>query len=152
MSRSSRVLALASRDYAHEWQMSGCFILALAAVLGPMLVLFGLKFGIIGNMLDDLIEDPRNREIRPIGSGRFERDWFAQLRQRNDVAFVVPRTRSIAATIELGSDAATRIIPVEVIPSGDDDPLLPPGIEAPVGLHRIVLSKSAAEKLEGGCR
>ena len=41
--RLFKTLRLASRDYTHEWQMSGCFVLALAAVLGPMLVLFGLK-------------------------------------------------------------------------------------------------------------
>ena len=36
--RLTKVLRLATRDYGHEWQMSGCFVLALAAVLGPMLV------------------------------------------------------------------------------------------------------------------
>ena len=60
-----KVFRLATRDYFHEWQMSGCFVLALAAVLGPMLVLFGLKFGIVGAMVDQLIEDPHNREIHP---------------------------------------------------------------------------------------
>ncbi|MGB5468412.1 MAG: peptide ABC transporter permease, partial [Sedimenticolaceae bacterium] len=70
--RLFKTLRLASRDYAHEWQMSGCFVLALAAVLGPMLVLFGLKFGVVGGMLDQLIENPENREIRPVSSGRFD--------------------------------------------------------------------------------
>ncbi|HYQ70742.1 MAG TPA: peptide ABC transporter permease, partial [Gammaproteobacteria bacterium] len=61
-----RVLGLASRDYLHEWQMSVCFMLGLAAVLGPMMVLFGLKSGIVGAMMQGLIEDPGNREIRPV--------------------------------------------------------------------------------------
>ncbi len=54
----SKVFRLSSRDYVHEWLMSGCFVLALATVLGPMMVLFGLKFGIVGAMVDQLIENP----------------------------------------------------------------------------------------------
>jgi len=95
--KSFKTFRLATRDYLHEWQVSGCFVLALAAVLGPMLVLFGLKFGIVGGMLDQLIEDPRNREIRPVGSGRYSPAWVDEMWKRDDVAFVVPRTRSIAA-------------------------------------------------------
>ena len=142
-----KTFALASRDYLHEWQMSVCFILGLAAVLGPMMVLFGLKFGIVGAMMQGLIEDPGNREIRPVGSGRYDDAWLDNVRGRPDVAFLVPRTRSIAATIELSSEQSSRIVSVELIASGDGDPLLAPGEPLPAGLSRVVLSRSAADKL-----
>ena len=142
-----RILGLASRDYLHEWQMSVCFVLGLAAVLGPMMVLFGLKFGIVGAMMDQLIEDPGNREIRPVGSGRYEREWLDSIRGRPDVAFLVPRTRSIAATIELSSESASRIVPVELIASGSGDPLLAPDGPMPEVLDQVVLSRSSADKL-----
>jgi putative ABC transport system permease protein len=142
-----RILGLASRDYLHEWQMSVCFVLGLAAVLGPMMVLFGLKFGIVGAMMDQLIEDPGNREIRPVGSGRYEREWLESIRGRPDVAFLVPRTRSIAATIELSSESASRIVPVELIASGSGDPLLAPDGPMPEVLDQVVLSRSSADKL-----
>jgi len=142
-----KILRLATRDYLHEWQMSMCFVLGLAAVLGPMLVLFGLKFGIVGSMMDELIEDPGNREIRPVGSGRYDRDWLESVRARPEVAFLVPRTRSIAATIDLASAHSSRILPVELVPSGAGDPLLAPDESLPEGLNRVVLSQSAAEKL-----
>jgi len=142
-----KVFGLATRDYLHEWQMSVCFILGLAAVLGPMMVLFGLKFGIVGAMMQGLIEDPGNREIRPVGSGRYDDAWLDNVRGRPDVAFLVPRTRSIAATIELSSGQSSRIVPVELIASGDGDPLLAPGEPLPAGLSRVVLSRSAADKL-----
>ncbi len=145
--RLIKSLRLASRDYAHEWQMSGCFVLALAAVLGPMLVLFGLKFGIVGGMLDQLVENPENREVRPVASGRFAPAWFGSMQRRSDVAFVVPRTRSIAATIELSSEQSTRIVRAELIPSGRGDPLLPADSALPDGMNRVVLSLTAAEKL-----
>ena len=144
----SKVFRLASRDYVHEWQMSGCFVLALAAVLGPMMVLFALKFGIVGAMVDQLIEDPHNREVRPVGSGRYDTAWLESVRARADVAFLVPRTRSIAATIELSSQRASRIVSVELIASDHGDPLLSPNGPLPEGTTRVVLSQSAAEKLD----
>jgi putative ABC transport system permease protein len=142
-----KVFGLATRDYLHEWQMSVCFILGLAAVLGPMMVLFGLKFGIVGAMMQGLIEDPGNREIRPVGSGRYDDAWLDNVRGRPDVAFLVPRTRSIAATIELSSGNSSRIVPVELIASGEGDPLLAPGEPLPSGLDRVVVSRSTADKL-----
>jgi len=145
--RLFKTLRLASRDYGHEWRMSSCFVLALAAVLGPMLVLFGLKFGIVGGMVEQLVQNPENREIRPMSSGRFDDSWFDRMRQRRDVAFLVPRTRSIAATIELDSDQSTRIVRAELIPSGPGDPLLPAEINLPDSIDRVVLSQVAAEKL-----
>ncbi len=146
--RLFKTLRLASRDYSHEWQMSSCFVLALAAVLGPMLVLFGLKFGIVGGMLDQLIENPENREVRPISSGHFDRDWFGNMRLRDEVAFLVPRTRSIAATIELNSEQANRIVRAELIPSGIGEPLLPADSPLPDGTSGVVLSQQAANKLQ----
>lgn len=146
--RLTKTLRLASRDYGHEWQMSGCFVLALAAVLGPMLVLFGLKFGIVGGMLDQLVENPENREVRPVSSGHFNLDWFGNMARRSDVAFIVPRTRSIAATIELNSEKSKRIVRAEMIPSGRGDPLLPADGAVADGLDKVILSQTAAERLQ----
>ena len=143
------VLWLSLKDYFHEWRMSFCFVLSLAAILAPMLVLFGLKFGIISSMAERLIQDPRNRELRPVGSGHFESDWFESLRSRRDVAFISPRTRSISATISLQNPSASRsqIVSVELIPTGAGDPLLEGNNEIPSKLSEIVLSDSAAQKL-----
>jgi putative ABC transport system permease protein len=143
---------LAFDDYRHEWVISGCAVLALSAVLIPLLVLFGLKYGIITNLLDPLIENPRYREIAPIGSGSYEPQWFDEMRAREDIAFVVPRTRSLAASIRvraLASDVG-RIIDVELIPSADGDPLLDDSTGAPAGFAEVVLSSTAAEKLSVG--
>tara|TARA_Y100001935_G_scaffold255360_2_gene267939 strand:+ start:17562 stop:18767 length:1206 start_codon:yes stop_codon:yes gene_type:complete len=146
--RLIKTFKLATSDYKHEWQMSSCFILALAAVLGPMLVLFGLKFGIVGGMLDQLIENPSNREIRPIGSGRYSAEWIESLRNKKEIAFIIPQTRSISATIQLKSKTSNKIISSEVIPSNINDPLLRDISLSPEGLSKVVLSESAAMKLK----
>jgi len=142
-----KAFRLATRDYLHEWQMSVCFVLGLAAVLGPLLVLFGLKFGLVGAMMDQLIEDAGNREIRPVGSGHYDRAWLESVRAQPEVAFLVPRTRSIAATIELASEHSSRIVPVELIASASGDPLLAPDAPLPEGLTHVVVSWRTAEKL-----
>ena len=146
--QSNLLLTLAFRDFFHERVMSGCFVLAVAAVLLPLLVLFGLKFGIISNLLEPLKENPRYRQITPVGSGHYERDWFEDMADRADVAFIVPRTRTISATMRLRSTArdSGRIVAVELIPSAEGDPVLD-GLEAPAGFDRVVLSPDAADKL-----
>lgn len=140
---------LAMRDYFHEWVMSGCYVLALAAVLLPLLVMFGLKTGIISNLLSPLKEDPRYRQIVPGSSGHYDTAWFEAMQQRPDVAFLIPRTRTIAATIRLRvpDSEVGRIIDVELIPSGPGDPALARDTAEPRGYGDVVLSADAAEKL-----
>ena len=147
--RARLVAGLAFDDYRHEWVLSSCSVLALAAVLIPLLVLFGLRYGIIANLLDPLVENPRYREISPVTSGHFTPQWFDTMRARGDVAFVVPRTRSLAATIKLrkpDSDVG-RIVDVELIPSAAGDPVLGPDLDAPEGFRTALLSWSLAERL-----
>lgn len=145
------VPGLAWRDFWHERIMSMCFVLALSAVLLPLLVLFGLKFGIVGNLLAPLKEDPRYRQILPVGSARYGPDWFEAMAARADVAFVVPRTRAIAATLRIRDPASDtgRIISVELVPSAAGDPALS-NSEKPTGYDRVVLSLDAADKLGAG--
>lgn len=141
------VVWLSFRDYLHEWRMSLCFILALASVLAPMLLLFGLKFGIVTGMMDRLVEDPRNREIRQVGTSRLDARWFEAMAKRPDVIFVVPRTRSLSATMQLQRGDGGSILTVEQIPSAAGDPLLNPNARPPQGITHVVLSEATAKKL-----
>lgn len=135
---------LAWHDYRSEGRLSACAVLALVAVLAPLLVLFGLKFGLISTLTERLERDPGIREVIPLGGGRFAAEHVAELRARDDVAFVIPRTRQIAATAELSS-ASGKVI-VEMIPTAPGDPLLP-GQSQQLPLDAVVLSQRAAEKL-----
>ena len=147
MAQIGNIIRLSFRDYSHEWRMSGCFILALASVLGPMMILFGLKFGIVSSMIDELVENPVNREIRPIGSGRYDEDWIEAWRRRGDVEFIVPRTRALAATIQLKSESAKRIVSTELLATAEGDPLLPGLAGVPGAYSELILSRAAASKL-----
>ncbi|NWE74163.1 ABC transporter permease [Pseudomonas yamanorum] len=138
--RIALVASLAWQDYRNDAWLSVCSVLALVAVIAPLLVLFGLKYGLVGSLTERLENDPATREIIPLGGGRFSSEFVQQLRQRGDVAFALPRTRQIAATAQLGA------VTVEMLPTADNDPLLA-GMPMPKGLDQIVLSHTAAEKL-----
>ncbi|MCB1735209.1 MAG: ABC transporter permease [Gammaproteobacteria bacterium] len=143
------VLALAFADYRHQWRVSVCFILALAAVLAPLLILFGLKFGIVSSMLDQLVLDPRNREIRTVGSGDYDSAWFARMRETDGVAFVMPRTRTLAASMKLSAAGGGNILDVELIPSGEGDPSLEGQSPPPNAIDEVVLAANTSRKLGG---
>jgi putative ABC transport system permease protein len=150
---------MAYKDYLHERLLSVCAILGLAAILCPLLVLYGVKYGIVHTLMERLSHDPRNLEISPITSGRFTADYFAQLAKHPDVAFVIPRTRSIAATMKIYWPSKGKLRSKEVLvslePSAPGDPLLErykaaippmPANPAAEDIH-ITLSATAAEKL-----
>ncbi len=143
------VVRLSLHDYLHERLLSACAILGLAAVLAPLLVLFGVKSGIISTMADRLIENPKNREIAPVGSGRFDDAWFQAVSELSAVAFVIPQTRSIAASMVLVNreGAEPRSVGVDLIPTGKGDPLLGKWAMVPDSNLAIVLSAPAARKL-----
>lgn len=148
MAQLSNIIRLSFRDYSHEWRMSGCFIFALSSVLAPMMILFGLKFGIVSSMVDSLVENPTNREIRPIGSGRYSEQWIEDFRNRKDIEFIIPKTRALAATIQLKSDTATRILSSELLATAEHDPLLAGMPMMPADYYQVILSHSAAKKLK----
>lgn len=143
------VLRLALCDYWHESLLSLCAIMGLAAVLAPLLLLFGVKHGIIESLTHRLLSDPRNLELVVMGSGRYDASWFATLGADPRVAFILPQTRSLAATMSLLTPGQTGgpAVTVDLIPTADGDPLLRRwGLPTP-GQGQVVLSWSAARKL-----
>jgi len=144
------IIRLSLRDYSHERLLSVCTILGLAAVLAPLLVLFGVKSGIINTMVDRLVQDPRNLEISPVGSGRYNQQWLSALAGRPGAAFVIPQTRSIAANMILyhKSDDKPLTLGVDLIPTDRGDPLIEKWGKVPTENNGVVLSASVARKLK----
>ncbi|RON08097.1 hypothetical protein BK659_16170 [Pseudomonas brassicacearum] len=142
--RGALMASLAWQDYRNNAWLSACSVLALVAVVAPLLVLFGLKFGLVSSLTERLENDPATREIIPLGGGRFSAVFIEQLSRRSDVAFALPRTRQIAATADLTADVST--VTVEMIPTAANDPLLG-SLPMPQGLDQVLLSQTAAEKL-----
>ncbi len=142
------VAGLAWADLKHEWILSLCLFMAVAAVVGPILLLFGLKNGTIETLRSRLLQDPRNREIRPMISRSFTPEWLNTLKDNPKVDFLIPTTRSISASVELKSN--TDKISLEAQPSAKGDPLLTENNAAPPLKNQCVLSAEAARKLKTG--
>jgi len=141
------VFGLARSDLLHEWILTTCLVMAIAAVLSPLLLLFGLKFGTIETLRHRLIMDPRNREIRPMVSKSFTRQWFDQMRQRHDVAFIVPTTRQISSTVDVQAHGRGPKKALDIIPTMDGDPLIRENGAPIPGEGQCVLSAAAAQEL-----
>ncbi|MGE0425965.1 MAG: FtsX-like permease family protein [Reyranellaceae bacterium] len=140
-----RIFGLALADAKHEWRSTLCLVLALAAVLAPLLILFGLRYGVIQTLADRMTRDPRNLEIVPIGAGRFDAAFFEKVAGWPDVAFLIPKTRSISATIDIFQDGGSPV-PAEMIPTKTGDPLLE-SHPIPASDRQVVLTADAARKI-----
>ncbi len=154
MSSLRLLLGLALADARHESLLTGCAILSLAAMLTPLLVLFGVRHGIVDTLQERLHSDPRTVELIPQGSRAYSPEWLKTLAERPETAFVVPQTRTIAAVIRLRpaeDKTQTRPIDASLIATAPGDPLLrrsnTPDLPADA-LDALVLSEPAAQKLQ----
>ena len=150
-----RMVSLALADARHESLLTACAVLSLAAMLTPLLVLFGVRHGIVNTLQERLRSDPRTVELIPQGSRAYAPEWFTELAARPESAFVLPQTRSIAAVIRLrpvqgALEGAGRSVDVSLIATAPGDPLLArSGTPTPAAddLAGLALSASAAQKL-----
>lgn len=140
-------IGLALRDLSHDRRTTLVLILTVAAIVAPLLLLFGLKNGVVATMIEELLKDPRTREVTVYGNTDLKRDWFARYAARPDLAFIVPRTRTINATLDLANAAGRLEAAVEVVPTAPGDPLLPPGLTAPATPGQVLLTTTLAAKL-----
>ena len=84
------IAGLAWQDYRREARLSACSVLALVAVIAPLLVLFGLKFGLVSSLTERLQRDPAVREIIALGGllDDNERRTIQKIPLLGDIPFV----------------------------------------------------------------
>lgn len=140
------LLALSMRDLMHDRKVSVCIMASIVAVVAPLLLLFGLKFGIVSQMRAELLSDPRNLEIRMLVSAKLNDAWFDKMRDTQGVGFVLPLTRSLNAIADLYIDSRRFAEGVELIPTAPGDPVLE-GLPIPQARDDVVLTASAAKRL-----
>lgn len=141
--RAVLIASISVRDLAHAWPASVCLALGVTAALAPLLLLFGLNFGFVNGLIEQLRTDPRILELRPVGQHELTESWFDQMAADPRVAFVLPRTRYLASSATLRADSFDGVLDVELVPSAPGDPLVEPA-PTPVAWDSVVLSASAA--------
>ncbi|OJA05842.1 ABC transporter permease [Halomonas sp. QHL1] len=148
LKRLRLLVSLALQDLWHDRKVSMCIAAALIAVIAPLLLLFGLKYGVVSQLQSELLEDPRNVEIRMVSSGRYDAAWIERLRSRRDVGFAIGMTRSLNTQADLVADHRHFVDNTEVIPTAEGDPLLASlSLTKPLNGSTVVLSESAARRL-----
>jgi putative ABC transport system permease protein len=138
---------LAIEDLRHDRRTTLVLIFTVAAIIAPLLLLFGLKNGVISTLRQDLLNDPRNLEIVVYGSQHLEREWFEATSKHPGLGFLVPKTRSINGTIDLVNSERRIFEALDMVPTAAGDPLLPPGMSVPAKAAEIIVSETLAEKM-----
>lgn len=142
------IFRLAFKDVVHDWLLSLCLVLAISAIIAPLLILFGLKFGAVETMRSRLVQDPKNREIRPLTTRSFSREWFDELRaHRAEIAFVAPMTRQISASVMATNVAGDLREPLSLMVTAPGDPLLLENSGVVPEPGECVLTEAAAKAL-----
>ena len=143
---------LARRDWLREGALSLCAVLALASMLAPLLVLVGVKNGVVAGMREKLLEDPVVLVITPAGGGGeggFSPAFIEELRGLPGARFVIGRTREIAADITLTAPGGVSQS-VQMEPCAPGEPVLEHyRLKSPADgpEPELVLSAKAARKL-----
>ncbi len=137
---------LALADMRHDLALFGCAMLTVAAVLAPLLILLGLKTGVVEHLLATLRADPQTREITLRGHGRFPPEWFATMRARPDVAFAAPRLRPLSQPVDVGRPInPTHGSDADFLVSGAGDPTLGAAAAAIDDTHVVLSARLAAQ-------
>ncbi|QIG04384.1 FtsX-like permease family protein [Proteus sp. ZN5] len=139
--------SLAWRDLIYDRKVALCIVFSLVSVIAPLLLLFGLKNGIVTQLHNQLLNDPHNLEIRMLGNGNYPQSWFNDIARKEEVRFVIPLTRSLNTQADIVIDGQRFIDNAEVIPTAKNDPLLE-GVAIPQNADTLVLSANAAQKLQ----
>ncbi|MEK7990584.1 MAG: ABC transporter permease [Thiotrichaceae bacterium] len=145
----SGVLRLALLDLRHEWILTLCMVLAIAAVLAPLLILMGLKYGTVETLRTRLVEDPVNREIRPANTLQLPQKWFDRFEQRDDIDFIIPTILRGSSVVRISKPDTRKSFIFDLVPTAPNDPLILENQGVIPQENEFVLSYTAAEELGG---
>lgn len=138
------------RDLIYDRKVSFFIVSALVAVIAPLMLLFSLKYGIVSQLQNQLLNDPQNLEIKINGvqsNKTLDEGWFADLKQNKHIRFVIPLTRSLNMLGDFRKDNQRFMNNVELIPTAKGDPLMPPSLTL-TDKTDVILTALLAEKLQ----
>lgn len=135
-------------DFFDDAFQSACITMAIASVLAPILVLFGLREGVVENLRSTMVEDPVYREVIPARTQDYSNEFFDALSTREDVAFVLPSILAGASIISARSTDTGKLGRPNLIPTAEGDPVLEVASLEDVLPSEIVISTPLARELE----
>lgn len=141
------VLTLAFKELRHDWKATGVLLCVIVSIVTPLLILFGLKQGVINTQRELLLNDPCNLEIKMLGHYHLSPLWFEQKAKDSRIQFIIPITRFLNTDINI-IDKENKNSFVDLIPTGQGDPLLKlTAIAAPVQDNEVLITHALAKRL-----
>ena len=140
---------IALRDSRHEWPMSLLAVVAVVAVVTPLLVLLSMRNGVLAAISSELRSDPRLLEVRIVARGGYSPEDLAAISDWPEVGFLVPRTRFLASNVTLvaETESGPSGLVVTLVPTAAGDPLLR-DVTPPASADEIVVAEAVAGDLE----
>ena len=146
--RSLRMIpSLAVAHLRHEWILSLCLVIALAAVIAPLLVLLGLRHGTIETLRQQLVEDPIYRELRPLQTREFAPEWFDEIGQWPEIEFLTPTILPLSSVVQIVHPESGQVEIFDLVPTADGDPLLLENRGTIPTDGQVVLTNESARRL-----
>jgi putative ABC transport system permease protein len=146
--RPLRVIpSLAVANLSHEWILTLCLVVALAAVIAPLLVLLGLKQGTIETLRERLVEDPAFRELRPAQTREYPPEWFAEAADWPGVGFLTPTILPLSSVMQVPHPQRGGNDLYDLVPTAPGDPLLLENGATIPGEGEVVLTAEAGRRL-----
>ncbi|GGH21287.1 putative ABC transport system permease protein [Cribrihabitans marinus] len=142
------IVSLALRDLMRERFFLLCNIAVMVGILVPLLLLIGVKNGVYSALIGEMLSDPASRQIDTVGNATLEAGQIAPLRDWPEIAFLTPKVRGQFDYMNVRAEGGRRMRPAVMIPSGEGDPTLPPGVA--LGQTQVALSARLAEHLSVG--
>lgn len=145
MRRRLLALRLALADLRHERVATLCQIISLAALLVPLLILLGIKNGVLAERTQALLQNPESLRLSIASTGAYPRSLLERLARDPDVRFVAPHPAQLAVLADFtgAEEAAPVVSRVALLATGTGDPYLPEGA-APPAPGQVHLSAALA--------
>jgi putative ABC transport system permease protein len=118
-------------------------ILAVTAVLVPVMLLLAIRSGVVGQMRSELTASPQAREMSTVGEPTVTPAMIEELRANPGVAFAVPRTRLLSAAAVMRTQDLQKGTDLDLVPSGQGDPVVRGQWQG----NSVAVSENAARQL-----
>lgn len=117
-------LGLALKSFWRAPKLNIIAMLAVAATLMPIMVLWSMKVGFIEALLNEIRSSPANLEVRIKGDYVLHPDQFQKIANLDGVGFVLPTARYLATRAFATLPGGGHRTPVSLMPTAAGDPLV----------------------------
>lgn len=129
-----------------------CQALALFAMMAPLLIILGLKYGIVESMKERLLSDPASLEVRMVDAVDATPELMDRIRSWPETAFATPCVGALYSRVFVcacGADEAAES-QADMLPTGHGDPLLQASQQKTPAPGEVVISEDLARQLQLG--